>query len=247
MTGKKHRCPWCESEGLLREYHDTEWGVPQHSDRIFFEHLLMESMSCGLSWLLMLRKRHVFSRCFDGFDYNCIARYDEGDVGRIMADPEMIHSEPKIRAVIGNAVKFLEVIAEFGSFDKYIWSFTGGKTLLYETFPAKHITHSALSDAVSRDMKKRGFKFVGTVCIYSFLEACGVINDHMPECFRRAETLRMNECLQIKDENEPLPTFPDKTQHGGRRTKAVLNRRGKVCCITRDRMKNKNISAKQHQ
>ncbi|MGN0839125.1 MAG: DNA-3-methyladenine glycosylase I [Pyramidobacter sp.] len=212
MSEEKKRCPWCSSDVLLIKYHDSEWGIPQHSDMVFFEHLLMESMSCGLSWLLMLRKRSVFSRCFDGFDYNRIARYDESDVKRIMDDPDMIHSEPKIRAVINNASRFLEIISEFGSFDKYIWSFTNGKTLLYESFPAKRITRSAFSDAVSSDLKKRGFKFVGTVCIYSFLEACGLINDHMPECCRRAETLKMNDCLHVKDENEPLPTFPVRVQ-----------------------------------
>ncbi len=207
-TEKKQRCAWCESDELLKKYHDKEWGVPQHSDRIFFEHLLMESMSCGLSWLLMLRKRKVFARCFSRFDCSRVARYNEDDVARVMADPEMIHSEPKVRAVVNNARRFLEIAAEFGSFDNYIWAFVGGKTVIYPAFPEKRLTRSALSDAVSRDLKKRGFKFVGSVSVFSFLEACGLINDHHPGCFRREQTLKLSDCAVIEDENAPWTVIP---------------------------------------
>lgn len=207
MSHTRRRCAWCESDELLREYHDTEWGVPQHDDGILFQHLLMESMSCGLSWLLMLRKRAVFARCFCRFDYRQIARFDEADVQRIMGDGEMIRSEPKIRAVINNAERFLEIVGRYGSFDRYLWSFTGGKTLVYDAFPEKRLTRSALSDALCNDLKKRGFQFVGSVSLYSFLEACGLINDHHPQCFRRRETLKMNATLHIRDEKAPLSSF----------------------------------------
>ncbi|MGI6075492.1 MAG: DNA-3-methyladenine glycosylase I [Pyramidobacter sp.] len=208
MTDDLRRCDWCKSDTLLQEYHDKEWGVPQHDDGVLFQHLLMESMSCGLSWLLMLRKRAAFARCFHRFDYRRIARYDDDDVKRIMGDAEMIHSEPKVRAVINNAVRFLEIVEQFGSFDSYLWAFTGGKTLVYQRFPEKRLTTSALSDALSKDLKRRGFKFVGSVSLYAFLEACGLINDHHPDCFRRRETLKMNDTLRVSDENAILPTFP---------------------------------------
>lgn len=199
MADKVCRCGWSEEDELLRAYHDGEWGVPQHDDLKLFEHLLMESMSCGLSWLLMLKKRDVFARCFDGFDPALVARYGEADVLRIMGDPEMIHSERKVRAVIGNAGRFLEMAEKFGSFDRYIWSFTGGKTVVYRSSAVRRLTRSALSEAVSRDMKKRGFRFVGAVSVFSFLEACGMVNDHVPSCFRREEVARMNSCVVLDD------------------------------------------------
>ena len=203
MSHTRRRCAWCESDELLREYHDTEWGVPQHDDGILFQHLLMESMSCGLSWLLMLRKRAVFARCFCRFDYRQIARFGEADVQRIMGDGEMIRSEPKIRAVINNAERFLEIVGRYGSFDRYLWSFTGGKTLVYDAFPEKRLTRSALSDAFSGDLRRRGFKFVGTVSMFSFLEACGMINDHLHGCFRCGETRALNKTVIVADPDAP--------------------------------------------
>lgn len=197
------RCPWCAADPLLKEYHDREWGVPQHSDRVLFEHLLMESMSCGLSWLLMLRKRECFARNFSGFDYERIAEYDDEKIALIMADPEMIHAERKVRAVVNNAQRFLDVRREFGSFAAYVWSFTGGGTVVYPSYRKQRLTRSALSDVFSGDLRRRGFKFVGTVSMFSFLEACGVINDHLHDCFRCSETRALNKTVVVADPDAP--------------------------------------------
>ena len=168
---------------LNRRYHDSEWGFPTHDDRQIFEFLFLESMQAGLSWTLMLRKREIFRSCFDGFDYERIAKYDESDVERIMNTEGMIRSTGKIRAMINNAGCFVRIRERFGSFDEYIWSFTDKKTVLYPghekgIIPAKN----GLSERISRDLKKRGFKYVGPVIVYSFLQALGIINDHVSSC-----------------------------------------------------------------
>ncbi len=168
---------------LDRAYHDTEWGVPVHDDRKQFEYLLMEAMQCGLSWGLMLRKRETFRQCFADFDFEKVARYGDADVARILATENMIRSERKIRAIINNAQCFLEVRAEFKTFSDYLWHFTEGKALIYrrsarELPPVKN----DLSERISRDMKKRGLKFLGPVVIYSHLQGCGIINDHDRDC-----------------------------------------------------------------
>lgn len=178
------RCPWCLDGGIVQRYHDEEWGFPLHDDRKHFEYLLMEAMQCGLSWTLMLRKRPIFRDCFDDFDYEKIARYGESDVARILASEGMIRSRPKIEAIVGNARGFLSVIAEFGSFDAFLWSFTDGRTLVYERHQrGQGEVKNALSDAVAAALKKRGFKYLGSVTVYSHLQACGMINDHDPRCF----------------------------------------------------------------
>ena len=179
-----NRCSWCEDNPLARLYHDEEWGVPLHDDRKQFEFLMMEVMQCGLSWNLMLKKRDTFRRCFDDFDYERIAAYDETDIERIMNTKDMIKSERKIKAVIENARAYLKIIEEFGSFDTYLWRCSGGKTLVYKSHRDKHVASNELSEALSKDLKKRGFKFLGPVTLYSHLQACGLINDHAPDCFR---------------------------------------------------------------
>ena len=178
------RCLWCESDPLLREYHDTEWGARQlHDDRGQFEFLTLEAMQCGLSWLTVLRKREAMRAAFDGFDPAAIARYGEEKLSALMEAPGIIHCAGKLRAMVNNARCFLNIAAEHGSFDAWFWDFTGGKTLIYpenmERMPAKN----ALSERISAELKKRGFKYMGPVVVYSHMQAVGMINDHTPECF----------------------------------------------------------------
>ncbi|MBQ1356272.1 MAG: DNA-3-methyladenine glycosylase I [Solobacterium sp.] len=170
-------------DDLNRDYHDNEWGIPVHDDRHMFEHLTMECLQCGLSWGLMMKKREIFRACFDNFDYDRIAVYDDSDVQRILSTPGMIRSEPKIRAIINNARCYRDVRAEYGSFCDYLWGYTDGNTILYDGHGEGHIpARNGLSERISADLKKRGFKFVGPVTIYSHLQACGIINDHASDC-----------------------------------------------------------------
>ena len=176
-------CGWASSDPLDRVYHDTEWGIPVHDDRHMFEHLTLECMQCGLSWNLMLKKRAIFRVCFDNFEYDIIAKYDETDIERILNTEGMIRSPRKIKAVINNAQCYQRVREEFGSFCDYIWAFSGGKTILYQGHATGPIPVSnGLSEKISSDLKKRGFKYVGPVTIYSHLQACGIINDHDKDC-----------------------------------------------------------------
>lgn len=181
-------CDWAKSDPLSRAYHDLEWGVPVRDDRTMFEHLSLECLQCGLSWGLMLKKREIFRRCFDGFDFDRIAAYGEEDVARILQTEGMLRSERKVRAVIGNARCYRKVREEFGSFCAYLWGFTGGKTLLYRGHAEGAVPVSnALSERIARDLKKRGFRYIGAVTVYSHLQACGVINDHASDCPRFRE------------------------------------------------------------
>ncbi len=176
-------CEWANKNEANRRYHDAEWGVPIHDDRRMFEHLSLECLQCGLSWDLMLQKREVFRRCFDGFDYEKVAEYGEGDVGRILETEGMIRSPRKVRAIIGNARRFKEVREEHGSFCDYIWSFSGGKTILYQGHDVGAVPASnGLSQRIGKDLKRRGFQYVGPVTVYSHLQACGIINDHDRDC-----------------------------------------------------------------
>jgi DNA-3-methyladenine glycosylase I len=179
------RCNWGNTSEKMICYHDEEWGVPVHDDKVQFEYLMLEVMQCGLSWNLMIEKREIFRSCFDGFDYEKIAKYTDKDVERILAYPGMINSEKKVQAIINNAKRFIEVREEFGSFDNYLWNYSSGKTILYMghqkgDIPAKN----GLSNKISKDLKKRGFKYMGPVVLYSHLQACGIINDHTEACFR---------------------------------------------------------------
>lgn len=179
------RCGWCLCNEKMTRYHDEEWGVPLHDDQKQFEFLMMEVMQCGLNWNMMIQKREIFRACFDGFDYNKIAAYGEADVERILSADGMIRSRRKIEAVIHNARCFQAIREEYGSFSEYLWGYTKGKSVLYAghqkgRLPAKN----ALSDQVSADLRRRGFKYLGSVTVYSHLQACGLINDHLETCFR---------------------------------------------------------------
>lgn len=176
-------CVWADTNEANRHYHDSEWGIPVHDDRQMFEHLFLECMQCGLSWDLMLKKREIFRSCFDNFDFNKIAAYTDSDIERILAVEGMIRSPRKVKAIINNAQCYQKVCAEFGSFCAYLWGYTAKKTILYQGHSTGKIPVSnGLSLAISKDLKKRGFKYVGPVTIYSHLQACGIINDHDAEC-----------------------------------------------------------------
>lgn len=178
----KVTCSW-PTTPLYQAYHDYEWGRPIHEDQRQFEHLCLESLQCGLSWLTILNKREIIRQCFDYFDIDAVAQYTETDIERIMSTDGMLKSRKKIEAIINNAQAFQRIQDEFGSFCEYIWAFTNYKTLIYEghsegRVPAKN----ELSTRISKDLKKRGFKFVGPVTIYSHLQASGLINDHGKDC-----------------------------------------------------------------
>ena len=176
-------CNWANMNEANKIYHDTEWGIPVHDDRQMFEHLTLECMQCGLSWDLMLKKREILRRCFENFDYDKVASYDDTDVERILNTEGMIRSSRKVHAVINNARCYQKVREEFGSLCKYIWAYSEGKTILYDGHGDGPIPVSnGLSERISKDLKKRGFKYVGAITIYSHLQACGIINDHDKAC-----------------------------------------------------------------
>ena len=184
----KIRCAWCGTDPLYMEYHDTEWGVPVYNDEKLFEFLILETFQAGLSWITILRKRENFRKAFDKFDYKKIARYGENKYNNLLQDAGIIRNKLKIKATISNAQAFMEVQKEFGSFSNYIWDFTNGKPIKnnYENLsdlPAM----TELSDTISKDLKKRGFKFVGSTVIYAHMQATGMVNDHTIECFRYRE------------------------------------------------------------
>ena len=178
-------CNWNGTSEINKKYHDEEWGIPVHDDRMQFEYLMMEVMQCGLSWDITIKKREIFRNCFDNFNYDLIAQYNEHDIERIMQTPFMIKSERKIKAVINNAKCFQKIRKEFGSFCNYLWKYSDNKTILYEKHSDGYIPASnGLSDEISKDLKKRGFKFLGSITVYSHLQAAGIINDHDKNCIR---------------------------------------------------------------
>lgn len=182
---EKKRCGWCCDNGINQKYHDEEWGVPVHDDRKQFEFLMMEVMQCGLNWTMMLKKREIFRKCFDNFEFEKVALYNEEKILSIMEEPGMIRSRRKIEAVIHNARRFLAIIEEFGSFDEYLWDFSEKKTILYGGHKEGKIpARNRLSDSIGRDLKKRGFRYLGSVTVYAHLQACGIVNDHVEDCFR---------------------------------------------------------------
>ena len=186
-----------------RHYHDHEWGIPVHDDRQMFEHLTLECLQCGLSWGLMLKKREIFRQCFANFEYDRIAAYGEDDVRRILNTEGMLRSEPKIRAVIGNARCYQKIREEFGSFCSYLWAYTDGKTVLFDGHAEGAVPVSnGLSDRISRDLKKRGFKYVGPITIYSHLQACGIINDHAADCPCYRKINEANPTVRMKPDRE---------------------------------------------
>jgi len=179
-----NRCAWAKGE-LYEAYHDHEWGVPSHDDRHLFEMLILEGAQAGLSWSTILNKRKNYRRAFDRFDPRKVARYDARKVRQLLADPGIVRNRLKIAASIQNAKAFLAVQKEFGSFDKYIWQFVGGRPIRNRRKSLKEIPpRTAESDAMSKDLLKRGFKFVGSTICYAFMQAVGMVNDHTTDCFR---------------------------------------------------------------
>jgi len=178
-------CNWENTSEKNIRYHDEEWGIPVYDDKKQFEYLMMEVMQCGLNWNMMINKRDIFRHCFDNFDYDKIALYTAKDIDRIMSTAGMIKSPRKIEAIIHNAKCFQQIRAEFGSFCNYLWRYSDGKTIIYDKHNDGYIPVSnGLSDKISKDLKKRGFKFLGSVTVYSHLQACGMINDHDKNCPR---------------------------------------------------------------
>jgi DNA-3-methyladenine glycosylase I len=181
------RCSWARDE-LMCAYHDEEWGVPLHDDRALFEFLLLEGAQAGLSWSTILRKRPNYRKAFDKFDPRKVARYDDAKVAKLLADEGIVRNRLKIGAAIGNAEAFLAVQKEFGTFDRYIWQFVGGKPLQNRRRePGDVPARTPESDAMSKDLAKRGFRFVGSTICYAFMQATGMVNDHLVECFRYKE------------------------------------------------------------
>lgn len=176
-------CNWNYKTEAMKKYHDTEWGIPLFDDRKQFEFLMMEAMQCGLSWDLMIQKREIFRGCFDNFDFERIALYSEEDVDRIMNTDGMIRARRKIEAIINNANCFKQIRSEYGSFSNWLWSFTDGKTVIYNRHSEGQIPVSnGLSDRIAKELKHYGFKYLGTITVYSHLQACGIINDHSKAC-----------------------------------------------------------------
>ncbi len=191
------RCSWCERTDLERDYHDNEWGVPVFSDEKQFEFLVLESAQAGLSWLTVLRKRENYRRLYDGFDPEKVAGYGEEKIQKLMSDSGIIRNRKKIEASINNAARFLEIRDEFGSFSDYLWGFTGGVPVINAWEELSEIPASTeLSVRVSRDLKKRGFRFMGPIIVYSHLQATGVINDHLVSCFRYEEILGLGKGIK---------------------------------------------------
>jgi DNA-3-methyladenine glycosylase I len=187
MTGKKdrERCAWAGEDPLMVAYHDDEWGRPVHDDRVLFEFLVLEGAQAGLSWSTVLRKREGYRKAFAGFDVKKVARFGAADVKRLMGDAGIVRNRLKIESTIENARHVQEVAAELGSFDAYLWRFVGGKPLRARRKTMKDVpATSAESDALSKDLKKRGFRFVGSTIMYAFMQAVGMVGDHVEGCWR---------------------------------------------------------------
>jgi len=185
MSLEKKRCGWVKlSEPVYIAYHDKEWGRPLHDERALFELFSLETQSAGLSWLTVLKKREGYREVFENFDLQRVAAYDETDIDRIIESGRVIRSRPKIRAIIDNAKSFLEIVEEFGSIDSYFWGKVGGRPIVNDVADYKAVmTTSEISYEITKELKKRGFKFVGSVTIYAFMQACGMVDDHENNCF----------------------------------------------------------------
>jgi len=182
---KKERCPWCEGNPLMTDYHDTEWGVPLHDDKKLFEFIVLDTFQAGLSWLTVLKKRENFRNVFCDFDVDKISEFNEDKISELLRDTGIIRNKLKIRGTVSNAVAFKKIQKEFGTFDNYIWKFVNGEPVINHWKKLDNIpAHSKESDEMSKDLKKRGFKFVGTTICYAFMQACGMVNDHLESCFR---------------------------------------------------------------
>ena len=188
MSREIKRCKWCENDPLYIKYHDTQWGVPVFDDAKIFEFLLLETFQAGLSWITILRKRENFCKSFDNFNYQKIANYSDEKLSELKLDSGIIRNTLKIKAAKTNAIAFMEVQKEFGSFSKYLWDFTDGKPIQNNyTTMSKIPSNTPISDEISKDLKSRGFKFVGSTIIYAHMQAIGMVNDHTIDCFRHKE------------------------------------------------------------
>ena len=183
---EKIRCSWCEKDDLYRAYHDNEWGKPVYDDETIFEFLVLESFQAGLSWYTILKKRENFKEAFDDFDYNKIAAYSDEKAEELMQNSGIIRNRLKILATVNNARRFMEVQKEFGTFSEYIWSFVNGKPIINHPQTLKDVpATSEISDALAKDLKKRGFKFLGSTVVYAHMQATGMVNDHLVDCWVR--------------------------------------------------------------
>lgn len=188
MMKTRQSCSWPTEDPLLIRYHDKEWGVPLHNDRKLFEFLILEGFQAGLSWLTVLRKRENIRKAFDHFDFNKVAAYDKRKIHSLLKDRGVIRNRLKMEGAVSNAKAFLDVRKEFGTFDTYIWNFTGGKPIHNRFKSLKELpARTELSDRISMDLKKRGFKFVGSTIVYAHMQATGMVNDHIKSCFRYKE------------------------------------------------------------
>lgn len=182
------RCPWPSDDKLMIKYHDKEWGVPLHNDKKLFEFLILEGFQAGLSWRTVLHKRENFRKAFDNFDFNKVAKYDKRKINSLLKDEGIIRNKLKIKGAVKNAKAFLEIRKKFGTFDKYIWGFIKGKPILNKSKSLRELpAKTDLSDHISKDMKKRGFTFVGSTIVYAHMQATGMVNDHLMSCYRYNE------------------------------------------------------------
>lgn len=185
---EKQRCSWCVGDPLYEAYHDEEWGKPVYDDDMLFEFLILETFQAGLSWITVLRKRENFRKAFDGFDYKKVAKYNQSKIDELLQDAGIIRNKLKVKATVTNAQAFMKIQDEFGSFSNYIWGFVDGKPIKNKFKSISELpANTPLSDAISKDLKKRGFKFVGTTVVYAHMQATGMVNDHEMNCFRYDE------------------------------------------------------------
>ncbi|MBV8634863.1 MAG: DNA-3-methyladenine glycosylase I [Burkholderiaceae bacterium] len=188
-----NRCHWCGDDPLYMAYHDEEWGVPAHDDQRLFEMLILEGAQAGLSWITVLRKREAYRKAFDKFNVKRVAAYGEDKIAQLMQDEGIVRNRLKIRSAVNNAQRFIEVQKEFGSFDAYLWAFVDGKPLQNSYTGRGSLPASTeISDRLSKDLKKRGFNFVGSTIIYAFMQACGMVNDHLVECDWHKKTRKLS-------------------------------------------------------
>lgn len=190
MITEKIRCGWCKGNKLYQSYHDEEWGVPVHDEHKLFEMIILEGAQAGLSWITVLKKRERYREVFANFDPNIVANYSEGTLEMLLQDPGIIRNRLKVNAAVINAKAFLEVQKEFGSFDQYLWAFVENKPIINRFKTLKDVPATTeLSDKISKDLKKRGFKFIGSTIVYAFMQAVGLVNDHVKECFLYGEVI----------------------------------------------------------
>lgn len=191
VNDDKQRCSWSQGSQIYRDYHDNEWGVPVHDDQVLFEFLTLEGAQAGLSWSTILNKREAYRLAFDNFDAQKVATYDETKIAELLNNPGIVRNKLKVNSTVSNAQLFLQMQQEYGSFDAYIWQFTASKTIYNHWKSIKDVPATTPeSDAMSKDLKKRGFKFVGSTICYAYMQAIGMVNDHVVDCFFYSETNR---------------------------------------------------------